>query len=122
MLHKSLKAVRPIYRQLEREGRRKDQDLFLYQILKIYCVCIYHCYQRVPLWDTLRSYRAMKRIMKRFEPEYRKNPYINLKKESPARRYAQIIVWGTMWLERLHMMPMALCGYHLAAKLHYFNI
>ena len=118
MLYKSLKAVRPIYRNL------KDDDLYLfqYQILKIYCVCIYHCYQKVPLRDTLRAYRKMHELMTKYAPDYRKNPYINLKKASPARRYAQIIVWGTVLLEKLHLMTPALCAYHLAAKVHYFNI
>ena len=64
----------------------------------------------------------MQRLLKRFEPEYRENPYINLKKQSPARRYAQVIVFGTVWLEKLHLMPLALCGYHMAAKMHEINI
>ena len=123
MLYKTLKAVRPIYMKLKRDkDRTEDLELFLYQILKIYCVCIYHNYQRVPLRDTLRAYRKMQQIMERFEPAYRKNKYINLKKKSPARKYAQIIVWGTMLLEKLHLMPLALTGYHMVAKFHYFNI
>ena len=123
MLYKTLKAVRRIYVGLKRDKRRtEDKDLFLYQILKIYCVCIYHNYQRIPLRDTLRAYRKMQEIMARFEPDYRRNPYINLKGISPARRYAQIIIWGTMWLERLHLMPLALTAYHFVAKFHYFNI
>ena len=118
MLYGCLKSVRRIYLNLKKE----DKELFFYQILKIYCVCIYHNYQRVSLKETLKAYRCMQRMLKCYEPKYRKNPYINIRKQSPARRYAQLVVWVTIWLERFHMMPLALVLYHFVAKIHYFNI
>ena len=115
--------VEPMKEIKERlKDREEDRNLFIYQLIRFYYFCIFHSYRYIPLGQTFRDYSEMRRLMREIEPKYLKNPYIHLKKESPVRVYAQRIIFGCAWAEKLHLMKLALAFYHLVSKFHYFNV
>ena len=120
MLFRVLKQVRGVRNFLF--GNQKDWDLFIYQTIRFYYFSIFHCYRYVSIKDTLKDYKYMHNAMISFYKRYLSNPYINLKRKSPARRYAQMIIWVSALLERTRMMPVALIIYHFISKVHYFNV
>ena len=122
MLFHDLKEIRVARDYLIKDKDKKEWDLFIYQTIRFYYFSIFHSYRYIPIKDTINDYRMMNKTMKAFYTGYLRNPYINLKKNSPVRKYAQIIIWGAALCEKLNLMPLALIAYHLVSKVHYFNI
>lgn len=122
MLFHVLKEVRGVRNSLVGDKNKKDWDLFIYQAIRFYYFSIFHGYRYVSIKETLKDYKYMHNTMMSFYKRYLSNPYINLKKKSPARRYAQIIIWFSAFLERLSLMPLALIIYHFISKFYYFNV
>lgn len=116
--HILLETLRGMYQGLPSE----DRQLFGYQLLKMYCVAIYHNGRFMKIREKWRLHRDLRRELLQFDREYDKNRYIVLGKKAPARTYARVILWCTLKAEKLHLMPLVLTLYHVAGKMHYFNI
>lgn len=116
-------VVRPMREIRERlTDRPEDLELFRYQLVRYYYFCIFHSYRYVKLKETFADYGKIRNLMREIDPKYLKNRYITLKKPSPARPYAQKIIWASSKLEKLHLMKPALALYHFLSKFHYFNV
>ena len=120
MLNRFLTNVKPICEKIK--DNQNDLVVLEYQIIKVYCVAIYHNYRYASISEKIKSYYDMHNMMLDFNDNYYKNPLIKLSYPTPIRSYAKKIIWLTIILERLHLMPVALIGYHIISKFHYFNI
>lgn len=118
MLQKYLINIKPIHDKILEE----DKEILEYQIIKAYCVAIYHNYRYASINEKISAYKEMRNMMIEFNSNYRKNPLIKLNYNTPIRKYAKYIIWITITLEKLHLMPIALIGYHIVSKFYYFNI
>lgn len=119
MVKSVLKELSPV---LSKTETKEDEDLFIYQMIKFYCVSLYHYYRYVNVRETIQAYCQIRSMFREFYPDYQKNPYLTLFKKSPSRKYAQIITWITIKAEKIHCMPALLILYHFVSKFHYFNI
>ena len=114
--------VEPMKEVKERlAGRAEDYALFVYQMIRYYYFCIFHCYRYVKVRETFADYDKMRACIREIEPKYLKNPWITLKEPSPARLYAKRIIFFSALLEKLHLMKPALLFYHILSGFHYFN-
>lgn len=119
MVETVLQELNPVLLKIT---EKEDEDLFIYQMIKFYCVSLYHYYRYVNIKETVQAYYKIRSMFKEFYPAYQQNPYITLLKKSPSRKYAQMITWLTLKAEKIHCLPVLLIIYHFASKFHYFNI
>lgn len=119
IFEKFLNNISKYYQKMEDESER---IIFEYQIIKIYCVMLYHNYRYAKIKEKLKAYNKMKELMLNFNSKYLENPLIKWKYPTPIRKYAKRIIWLTIMLEKMHLMPLALLIYHIITKVYYFNL
>ena len=105
---------------MKENNDKETADLEL-MLIKLYTLSFYCAYGR-PFADFLREYDKIRATMMKYDPDYKKNPYLKLSSDSPMRDYATKIVRMTVILEKLHLIKPALIGYKIVSKFHYFDL
>ena len=99
-----------------------DKELMEYEAIKLFYIALYHNYRYCKIKTKIKAYRTMRSYFLEYNKDYKKNKYINLKKTNPVRSYAQKIIFFSILLEKMKLMPLALVGYHIISKIHYFSM
>jgi glycosyltransferase involved in cell wall biosynthesis len=110
----------PVLDKMKENNDKETADLEL-MLIKLYTLSFYCAYGR-PFADFLREYDKIRATMMKYDPDYKKNPYLKLSSDSPMRDYATKIVRMTVILEKLHLIKPALIGYKIVSKFHYFDL
>ncbi|MDE7310323.1 MAG: glycosyltransferase [Eubacterium sp.] len=100
---------------------KKDREEVRLVALKLYYFRILFNGQNVSLKEKIKLYKTLQKTMAEVDKNYLKNDYLSTKSDCPLRPYAMNIIKLCAGLERLHLMPFALMGYHIAAKFKYFD-
>lgn len=90
--------------------------------MKIYYLTLYHTMKKFSLKRKLQGYKECHKKMTDSHPDYLKNIYLKKKNEEvPLRSYAIRIIKMSVFLERFHLIKLALVGYHFCSKFIYFD-
>ncbi|MGN0485576.1 MAG: glycosyltransferase family 2 protein [Lachnospiraceae bacterium] len=100
---------------------KKDREELRLVMLKLYYFTIFFSFQKFSLKQKLFSYRIIKSIMQRVDESYLSNSLLKDKQNAPLREYAMQGISIGVLLEKLHLMPLALVGYHILTKFKYFD-
>ena len=119
MFQQVLDYVTPIFEKLESQKEKQEVELL---VMKLYCLSIYHSYRDTSLKKMFKGYRKLHGLMKKYYPRYQKNIFLSSAKDAPMRKYALLVVKGTVYLEKFHLMKIGLTAYHIISKFYYFNM
>ena len=89
--------------------------------LKIYYLYLFNDTRYFPLKDKLKCYKLMRHTAEKSNLYVLNNRLLKTEYASGLRHYAYMIIHYSALLERVHLMPLALCGYHVLSKIHYFD-
>lgn len=94
----------------------EDKNEIRLLIIKMYYLQLFHEIKPYSLSDKLRSYFKLHKIILTIYPSYMDNIFFSQKYFLPARKYAMQIMHLGRFLEKVHVMPFALIGYHVLSK------
>lgn len=103
------------------ENFRQDQEELRLILLKLYYFMILFYFQPYSLRDKLMHYRAIHQVIRKVDPAYLNNQFLSASKKPPLRPYALRAIKLCAMLEKLHLMPFALVGYHVLTKVKRFD-
>ena len=103
------------------ENAKKDVEELRLVMLKMYYFKILFSFQKYNLRNKLKYYKVLKNIMYNLDNNYLSNVYLKKGSTAPLREYAMKSIRLCAGLERYHLMPMALIGYHIIGKFKYFD-
>jgi len=89
--------------------------------LKLYYFMILFNTQNAGFEEKIKLYKTLKKTMIEVDKNYLKNDYLSKKDHLPLRPYAMNAIKLCARLEKMHLMPVALVGYHIVAKFKYFD-
>ena len=104
-----------------KENNDEDAPIVELMLIKIYALSFYCAYGK-PFTEFLKEYGKIRKLMEKYDPDYRKNKFLKSGVDSPMRDYATRIVRMTVMLEKLHLIRPALIGYKIVSKFHYFDL
>lgn len=104
--------------ELNEPGAKDALELL---ILKVFYLYLFNGTRYYSLRKKMFCYVQMREIVRKNHPEYLQNKLVRSSKTAGLRSYAYRIIKTSTLLEKLHMMPLALCGYHFISKIHYFD-
>lgn len=104
------------------DGNAKNdiEELRLVLLKFYYCMLLFYC-QSFSLKNKIRFYNKLKKTMIKVDKDYLKNDYLSKKDHLPLRPYAMNVIKLCARLEKFHLMPFALAGYHIVSKFKYFD-
>lgn len=98
-----------------------DIEELRFCLLKWYYFDILFAFQSYSLKDKLKYYKKMKKKMKELDANYLENDYLKRGAADILRPYAAKAIRLCSRLEKMHMMSIALVGYHIVSRVKYFD-
>lgn len=99
----------------------KDKNEIRLLLIKLYYLQLFHELKRCSLPQKLSLYLQIRSLMRSVYPDYLNNCYLRQKDEWPARNYAMHVMRLGSFLERVHLMRIALIGYHILCRWFEFD-
>lgn len=100
-------------REIVREQEKEEVNLLL---IKLYYLQIFHEIKKFSLPGKLKTYYELNRRMEQIYPSYLENRFLRYGGEQPARKYAMKVMRLGRFLEKTHVMWLALTAYHFLNK------
>lgn len=101
------------------KGQEKEEVSLL--LIKLYYLQIFHEIKRYSVSGKLKTYYELRRYMAEVYPSYLENHFLRFRGAQPARRYAMKIMRLGRFLEKTHVMWLALTVYHFLNKFIEFD-
>lgn len=120
LLHDMGDIIRYIEERNDKDMAKDREELRLV-MLKMYYFKILFSFQKYSWINKLKYYKLLRSIMYDIDKNYLSNKYLSGKANAPLRPYAMKAIRLCARLERLHLMPLALTGYHIIGKFKYFD-
>lgn len=99
-----------------KEERQDDGQEIGLLMVKIYYLQLFHELKKCDLKEKIIAYSKLKNCMMEVYPEYLQNCYLKIRGIKPARDYAMKIMRLGKTLEKMHMLGIALMGYHFLSQ------
>lgn len=99
----------------------QDKDEIRLLLVKLYYLQLFHELKECSLAQKMSLYPQIRSLMLSVYPDYLDNHYLRQKREWPARNYAMRIMRLGVFLEKVHLMSLALSGYHILSRWFEFD-
>lgn len=105
----------------EHQFSERDIEELRYSFLKWYYFAILFAFQQISLHDKLKYYGRLHSRMIEIDPHYLNNTFTGVGSDKILRPYASKAINLCVKLEKMKMMKLALCFYHLVSRVKYFD-
>lgn len=100
---------------------QQDREELRFVLLKLYYFMPLFYFQPYCLKDKLKHYKEIYHIICGIDEHYLENEYLSVCRQYPLRPYAVKAIRLCARLERMHLMTLALIGYHVLTKFKRFD-